>query len=97
MAPSLRKTDLTVYVFVLAVLLSGIWLVEQIGSGWSPALLGVTALVAAGWTAYHRYRVEPHLGGTEEGGRGGASDPDTGAGRPEATGDDRRRDAGARE
>ena len=88
---SLRKTDLTVFVFVLAVLLSGVWLAEQFGSGWSPALLGVTALVAAGWTAYHRYRVEPHVGPAAS----ETSEPAEPA--EPADSDDRRRESGVRE
>lgn len=56
---SVRKSDLTVYVFVLAVMVSTVWLAEQIGTDWSPTLLVVIGVVAAGWTAYHRYRIEP--------------------------------------
>lgn len=56
---SVRKSDLTVYVFVLAVMVSTVWLAEQFGTDWSPTLLAVIAVVSGVWTAYHRYRIEP--------------------------------------
>ena len=75
---SLRKTDLTVFVFVLAAMLSGMWLVDQFGLEWSPTFIVVTAVVAAMWTAYHRHRVAPYLG------------PDDDCATPDGTTDDGR-------
>ncbi|ESP86973.1 hypothetical protein [Candidatus Halobonum tyrrellensis] len=56
-----RATDLSVFVFVLAAMLSGTWLADQFGPGWTPTYLAVTAAVAVGWTVYHRYRIAPHF------------------------------------
>ncbi|WP_148415494.1 hypothetical protein [Haloferax sp. KTX1] len=58
---NLRAADLTVFVFVLGVLLSGMWLAQQFGMEWSPTLLAIVAAVSAVWTAYYRFGVEPRI------------------------------------
>ena len=81
-----QKSDLTVYVFVLAAMLSGAWLTEQFGTTWSPTLLALVGVVAALWTVYHRIAVTPRIGpdrGGTEGQRGEgttAGDADASAG-----------------
>ncbi|MDS0300605.1 hypothetical protein NDI76_17790 [Halogeometricum sp. S1BR25-6] len=57
----IRKTDITVYVYVLGVLLSGMWLAQQLGTDWSPLILTVVAVVAAGWTLYYRFSIGPRI------------------------------------
>lgn len=57
----IRKIDLAVYVFVLAVMLSGMWIVDQFEMEWSPPLFAAAGVVAAVWTAYYRYAVEPRI------------------------------------
>ncbi|AKU09168.1 MULTISPECIES: hypothetical protein [Haloferax] len=58
---NLRTADLTVFVFVLGVMLSGMWLAQQLGMEWSPTLFAIVAVVAAVWTAYYRFGVEPRI------------------------------------
>ncbi|CQR52318.1 MULTISPECIES: hypothetical protein [Haloferax] len=58
---NLRAADLTVFVFVLGVLLSGMWLAQQFGMEWSPTLLAIVAVVSAVWTAYYRFGVAPRI------------------------------------
>ncbi|GGC65894.1 hypothetical protein [Haloferax sulfurifontis] len=58
---NLRAADLTVFVFVLGVLLSGMWLAQQFGMEWSPTLLAIVAVASAVWTAYYRFGVEPRI------------------------------------
>ncbi|MFK5605086.1 MULTISPECIES: hypothetical protein [Haloferax] len=58
---NLRAADLTVFVFVLGVLLSGMWLAQQFGMQWSPMLFAIVAVVAAVWTVYYRFGVEPRI------------------------------------
>lgn len=70
----LRKADVTVYVFVLGVLLSGMWLAQQFGMEWSPALLAVVGIVAAGWTVYYRFSVGPRIEANETDERGREGD-----------------------
>lgn len=68
---SFRKTDVTVYVFVLAVLLSGMWMADRFGMDWSPSLLLLVGIATAVWTAYYRYAVGPRLRmNTHSGGSG---------------------------
>ncbi|MCO8267323.1 MULTISPECIES: hypothetical protein [unclassified Haloferax] len=58
---NLRAADLTVFVFVLGVMLSGMWLAQQFGMEWSPTLFAIVAVVAAVWTVYYRFSVEPRI------------------------------------
>lgn len=97
-----RQSDLTVYVFALAAMLSGAWLAEQFGTAWSPTLLALVGVVAALWTVYHRVSVAPRLaasdGGTEGRRDGERSTPSERASPSTAEGDGDRSgsDAGGR-
>lgn len=75
----IRQSDLTVFVFVLAVLLSGMWLAEQFGMEWSPTLLVVVGAVAGVWTIYYRFSVAPRLGSKEGEEQSAAADRSTGS------------------
>lgn len=58
---SIRKADITVYLYVLAVLLSGMWMGDRFGTDWSPLILAIMGIVGAGWTAYYRYAIGPRI------------------------------------
>lgn len=77
---SFRKTDVTVYVFVLAVLLSGMLIADRFGMDWSPPLLLLVGIATAVWTAYYRYAVGPRLEANVP--SGGSGEPDGGETRP---------------
>lgn len=77
---SFRKSDVTVYVFVLAVLLSGMLVADRFGMDWSPPLLLLVGIAAAVWTAYFRFAVGPRLEMNTPSGESG--EPDSAETRP---------------
>lgn len=83
----IRKADVTMYVFILGVLLSGMWLAQQVGTDWSPVLLAIVAVVAAGWTVYYRFSVGPRIEANKRDG-GEHEGEDVGPSTAAQTGDD---------
>ncbi|MFC6724635.1 hypothetical protein ACFQE1_09650 [Halobium palmae] len=57
----LRRSDLTVFVSLFAVVLSGIWVVRRLGIESTGPTFGLIALLAALWTVYFRFAVIPRL------------------------------------